>query len=122
MYLVRRVAATGGQFHTGEVVIAPPSDERYQGPLGTNTQGWPIYLHRDIDSNEWRYVVVLPDGRAFYSDANGHIGHVTRENNAVLGATIVGLGGLALGGPVGGIVGALIGAFATETLWRRKVA
>ncbi len=100
------------------MVIDPTSSERYRGPLGSNAQGWPIYLHRDLHSSEWRHVVVLPDGRVFYSDAAGHIGHVAaRENNTVLGATIFGLGGLALGGPVGGIVGAIIGAVASETLF-----
>ncbi len=99
------------------------SAERYRGPFGNSSEGWPIYLHRELNSNEWRYVVVLPDGRVFRSDAAGHIGHVTgRDNNTVLGATLVGLGGIAVGGPLGGIIGAIIGALATEAYSRRRAA
>ncbi len=100
----------------------PNPRESFQGPTGRSREGWPIYRYLDPGSEEWRHIVVLPDGRVFYSDAAGHIGHTGKENNAVLGATLFGLGGLLVGGPIGGIVGAIIGAIGSEALARKKAA
>ena len=93
------------------------------GPrIGQTAEGYPIYSYTDPSSRVVSYVVVLPDGRAFYSDAYGNIGTPGGQLEAeVAGAMVTGtLGGLA-GGPVGAIVGAIAGAFVGKFL-KRKAA
>jgi hypothetical protein len=82
------------------------------GPMiGQTPEGYPIYSYTDPRSNVVSFVVVLPDGRAFYSDAYGNIAAPGGQLEAeVAGAIVTGtLGGLA-GGPVGAMVGAVAGA------------
>jgi hypothetical protein len=85
--------------------------------VGQTAAGQPIYLYTDPRSRFVSYVVVLPDGRAFYSDAYGSIGQPRTEVDAeVAGAILTGtLGGLA-GGPVGAVLGAIAGAIAGKLL------
>lgn len=81
------------------------------GPLiGRTHEGYPIYLFTDPQSKLASYVVVLPDGRAFYSDANGRIVAKPVEANKAIALAVVG-GALGLiFGPGGAVIGALIGA------------
>jgi hypothetical protein len=84
------------------------------GPLvGRSPEGFPIHLYTDPRTKFRSYVVVLPDGRLFYSDEQGHVtappsGRIDTE---VTGAIVTGTLGALAGGPVGGIIGAIAGAF-----------
>jgi uncharacterized membrane protein len=83
-------------------------------------EGYPVYLYTDPHSQMRTYVVVLPDGRAFYSDARGRIVATPAESDKqVAGALVGGLTGLALFGPVGAIVGAFLGAIAGNELSKK---
>jgi len=75
-----------------------------------------------------RYVVVLPDGRAFYSDSHGRIGANATGNDVQAALALVGgalgflLGeGMGAGG-AGAIAGALVGAFAGHELSKKRAA
>lgn len=84
----------------------------YSPQVGTSRQGYPIYLYTDERTNLTHYVVVLPDGRAFYSDAEGRFVTTPAEPDKQIGLALIGgLLGLAFGGG-GAILGALIGATA----------
>ena len=92
----------------------------YIDQVGENSQGYPIYLYHDPRSGSVRYVVVLPDGKAVYSDPAGNITSATgQSSNAATGAMLFGLGGLALAGPLGGIVGAIAGAVVGPKIFRK---
>ena len=83
---------------------------RYNRQVGTSREGHPVYLYTDPTTGTTRFVVVLPDGRAFYSDQYGRISPPGTNDKAVGGAL---LGGLVLGlafGPAGAIIGAIAGA------------
>jgi hypothetical protein len=83
----------------------------YGPQVGTSREGYPIYLYTDPRTNLRNYVVVLPDGRAFYSDAHGKIGAAPAEaNKQVVLAFLGGIVGLAFGAGPGAILGALLGA------------
>jgi hypothetical protein len=70
--------------------------------------------------NLTNYVVVLPDGRAFYSDAHGNIVATPVEANKQVGLAVIGgLIGLAVGSGPGAILGALLGAAAGNILKKR---
>jgi hypothetical protein len=95
----------------------------YGPPIGQSREGYPIYLYTDPQTRTVSYVVVLPDGRAYYSDFSGRIGAVSREGNAeVAGALVLGTSALLLGGPVAGILGAIAGAIAANQLSRKRAA
>jgi len=101
----------------------------YTGPggygpsIGQSREGYPIYLYTDPQTRTVSYVVVLPDGRAYYSDFNGRIGAVSKEGNAeVAGALVLGTSALLLGGPVAGILGAIAGAVAANQFSRKRAA
>ena len=83
------------------------------GPrVGTSRQGYPIYLYTDEQTKLASYVVVLPDGRAFYSDAQGNLSAAPVEPDKQIGLALLGgLIGFAFGGG-GAVLGALIGAVA----------
>ncbi len=84
----------------------------YGSQVGTSRQGHPIYLYTDERTRLTSYVVVLPDGRAFYSDAQGNLSAAPVEPDRQIGLALIGgLIGLAFGGG-GAILGALIGAVA----------
>ncbi len=84
----------------------------YGPQVGHSPQGFPLYLYTDPNSKLTTYVVVLPDGRAFYSDRNGRIvSKPTEANPQVALALVGGIIGLAVGGgPLGAILGGIIGA------------
>jgi hypothetical protein len=89
----------------------------YGPKIGQTPQGYPIYPYTDPDSKVVSYVVVLPDGRAFYSDAYGNIGRPGGEVDAeVAGAIVTGTLGALTGGPVGAVVGAIAGAIVGKLL------
>ena len=96
----------------------------YGPPIGQSREGYPIYLYTDPQTRAVSYVVVLPDGRAYYSDFNGRIGAVPKEGTAeVAGALVFGTSALLLfGGPVAGILGAIAGAIAANQLSRKRAA
>lgn len=85
----------------------------YGPQVGTSHQGHPIYVYTDPRTGIASHVVILPDGRAFYSDAKGTIVSAPAEPNRPVGLAVLGgLVGLAAGGGVGAIIGALFGAIA----------
>jgi hypothetical protein len=45
----------------------------YGPQLANSHEGYPVYLYTDPHSQMTTYAVVLPDGRAFYSDAHRRI-------------------------------------------------
>jgi hypothetical protein len=92
----------------------------YGPQVAISHEGYPVYLYTDPHSQMTTYVVVLPDGRAFYSDAHGRIVATPVESDKqVAGAALAGLAGLALFGPVGGIVGAIVGAIVGNELAKK---
>jgi hypothetical protein len=85
----------------------------YGPQIGTSHEGHPVYLYTDARTGLTSYVVILPDGRAFYSDVKGRIVSTPSEPNKQVGLAILfGVAGLAMGGGAGAIVGALVGAIA----------
>jgi len=91
----------------------------YGRQVGTSREGYPIYLYIDPSTNLTRHVVVLPDGRAFYSDPQGRITTTPNAADKQVGFAIIGgLLGLAFGG-AGAILGALIGAAAGNLLSKK---
>jgi hypothetical protein len=83
----------------------------YGPPVGNTAEGHPIYLYTDPHSKLTAYVVILPDGRAFYSDRYGRITAKPEEANKAVALALVG-GALGLVfGPGGALIGAAIGAF-----------
>jgi hypothetical protein len=92
------------------------SDQVGYGPIvGQSPEGNPIYLYTDPHSRLISYVVVFPDGRTFYSDAQGRIPR-SEVDAEVAGAIVTGTLGALAGGPIGGIVGAIAGAIAGKLL------
>jgi hypothetical protein len=92
----------------------------YGPQVGTSREGYPVYLYTDTRTNLTNYVVVLPDGRAFYSDAHGNIVATPVEANKQVGLAVIGgLIGLAVGSGPGAILGALLGAAAGNILNKR---
>jgi hypothetical protein len=51
----------------------------YSSSVGRSREGYPIYLYTDPHTKRASYVVVLPNGRAFYSDSEGQI--ITTSSN-----------------------------------------
>ena len=86
------------------------------GPIvGQTPEGFPIHLYTDPISRFRTYVVVSPNGQAFYSNERGQIvsssSGSTRVDSEVTGAIVTGTLGALAGGPVGAILGAIAGAF-----------
>jgi hypothetical protein len=95
----------------------------YGPQVGSSREGYPIYLYTDSRTKLTTYVVVLPDGRAFYSDAQGRIvATPAKTDSAVALALVAGAAGLWLGGPVGGIIGAIFGAIMGEEVSKKRGA
>jgi hypothetical protein len=90
----------------------------YSSSVGRSREGYPIYLYTDPHTKRASYVVVLPDGRAFYSDSEGQI--ITTSSNQgnaeAASALVLGAGGWLIGGPIGGILGAIAGAIVGNQL------
>jgi hypothetical protein len=92
------------------------------GPVVSHSrEGYPVYVYKDPRSKAIGYAVILPDGRAYLSDAQGRINAGSNEGAAeVGGALALGTSALLLGaGPVGGVVAALVGAIAANRLRKR---
>lgn len=82
----------------------------YGRQVGSSREGYPVHIYTDPRTGITRFVVVLPDGRAFYSDQYGRISPPGANDKAVGGALVGGLlAGLAFG-PAGAIIGAIAGA------------
>jgi hypothetical protein len=90
----------------------------YGPKVGESREGYPIFLYTDPHTKLVSYVVVLPDGKVFSSDSEGHIltTYGNQANIEAATAIVLGTGGLLLGGPIGGIVGALAGAIVGSQL------
>ncbi len=92
--------------NTGQVGYGPQ--------IGRSPEGFPVYQYTDPQSKLTTFVVVLPDGRAFYSDERGKIVSTpvflpTGVDSQVGLALLGGIIGLALGGgPLGAIVGGIL--------------
>jgi hypothetical protein len=93
----------------------------YGSPIGKSSEGFPVYLYTDPNSNLRTYVVVLPDGRAFYSDRQGKIVSTPQDASPAVEALALlgGILGLALGGPGGAILGGVAGAALGELAKKR---
>lgn len=82
----------------------------YGPQVGVTPEGHPIYLYTDPNSKLSSYVVVLPNGKAFYADSTGKISARPVDANKQIGLALIGgLIGFALGGPGGAIAGAAVG-------------
>jgi hypothetical protein len=90
----------------------------YCPQVGQSREGHPIFLYTDPQTKLVGYVVILPNGRAFSSDAEGHLltTYGNQANVEAVTAIVLGTGGLLLGGAIGGIVGALAGAIVGSQL------
>ncbi len=100
----------------------PTNGQDGYGPrVGQSPEGHPIYLYTDPHSKLLSYVVVLPHGRAFYSDARGKIRGPAQSvvDAQISGAILTGTLGALVGGPVGAMVGAVAGALAAKLLKRQ---
>jgi hypothetical protein len=87
------------------------SDVGYGPQVGISPQGFPVYLYTDPNSKLRTYIVVLPDGRAFYSNSAGKIVDTPVESDRPTAfALLGGLLGFAFGGPGGAIFGSVVGA------------
>jgi hypothetical protein len=92
----------------------------YGPQVAKSREGYPVYLYTNPSSRTTTYVVVLPDGRALYSDAHGRIvANPVESDKQVAGAAVGGIAGLAAFGPVGGIVGAILGAIVGNELSKK---
>jgi hypothetical protein len=93
----------------------------YGPPIGKSPEGFPVYLYTDPASKLRTYVVVLPDGRAFYSDMHGQIvcSPVDASQQAEVLAIAGGLLGFLLGGGPGALLGGAIGAVLGQAVKKR---
>lgn len=70
----------------------------YGPQIGISREGHPVYLYTDPATQLTHYVVVLPDGRAFFSDQQGRILATPADTTPeVAGAILGGLIGLVFG-------------------------
>src|SRR2546430_1475730 len=85
------------------------SQAGYGHQVGTSSEGFPVYLYTDPNSKLRTYVVLLPDGRAFYSDRRGRIvSDIKDASPAVEALALVGgIVGLLIGGAPGAILGGI---------------
>ena len=81
------------------------------GPLVSRSQqGYPVYLYTDPQSKLTYHVVILPDGRAFYSDQQGRIvSNPVEAQKQIALAVLGGTTGFLIGGPAGALIGAIAG-------------
>jgi hypothetical protein len=104
------------------VAYIPKKGSNGYGPqLGLSAEGYPVYAYADPHSTAMSYVVVLPDGTAFYSDAAGRIANPahTEADAEVAGAILAGAVGALAGGPVTAIAAAIAGAIAGKIIKRQ---
>ena len=101
------------------MAIVATSGPGYKDLVGHNSRGHPIYLYQEPRSGMLRYIVVLPNGRAVYSDPAGNIGYPADESaNRMTGAMLGGLGAFALAGPVAALAGAVAGAILGDAIFK----
>jgi hypothetical protein len=82
----------------------------YGQMVGQSPEGYPIYLYTDPQTRLTSYVVLLPDGRAYYSDQHGRIVSKPVQVGQQVALTMVGgAAGFLIGGPPGAVIGALAG-------------
>lgn len=88
------------------------------GPqVGRSREGYPVHRYTDPRTNRETYVVILPDRRVYFSDANGRLVATPIDaSSPIAGALVGGLVGFLGGGPVGALVGALAGAIVVDKL------
>jgi hypothetical protein len=81
-------------------------------PIRKSPEGFPVYLYTDPNSKLRTYVVVLPDGRAFYSDIQGRIVSTPQDASPAVEALAIvgGVIGAFVGGPAGAVLGGIVGA------------
>jgi outer membrane lipoprotein SlyB len=91
--------------------MSSQSSEAVYVPIGKSSEGFPVYLYTDPQSKLRTYVVVLPDGRTFYSDRQGKIVSTPQDASPAVEALAIlgGVIGAALGGPGGALLGGAIG-------------
>ncbi len=94
------------------MIVENKQHNAYGPIIGQSPEGFPVYLYTDPRSNRTSYVVVFPDGRAFYSNQTSRIvGPPSGTADAeVTGAIVTGTLGALAAGPLGGIIGAIAGA------------
>ena len=80
----------------------------YREPDFHSADGNPVYREVDPTTKRTVLVVVMPDGKAYYADAEGRPTRPTHSNPGA-GAILGGLVGL-LWGPWGAVIGAGVGA------------
>ena len=110
--------AEGIDLNTGDIPVQPKRVESIYSPepIGRSPQGYPVYLYQERILAEPRFVVQLPNGKAVFSDQQGHVNPIPDGENVVTAALLAGFGGIVLGGAFGGVAGAAIAAAATH-LW-----
>jgi len=95
----------------------------YGPQVGTSPEGYPVYSYTDPQTLLSSFVMVLPDGRAFYSDAHGRFVIPPPQSNApVAGALVLGTAGFFVGGAPGAIIGALVGAIVGNQASKKRAA
>jgi hypothetical protein len=104
-------------------MIVPQTHYGYGAQVGRSPEGYPIYLYTDPHTRALRYVVVLPNGQAYFSDANGKVGPPASDANVgVATALLGGILGFVFGGGSGAVLGAIAGAVAANELTKRRAA
>jgi hypothetical protein len=64
------------------IVPQMPNGPGYGQQVRRSPEGYPIYLYTEPRTRAVRHVVVLPNGQAYFSDANGRVGAPASEANA----------------------------------------
>jgi hypothetical protein len=104
-------------------MFIPPDRAGYGPQVGHSPEGFPVYLYTDPHTHTLHFVVVLPDGRAFFSDYQGRIGSAPpppESNTGVALALIGGIAGFLLGAGGGAIIGAIAGGVLGSGLSKRR--
>jgi hypothetical protein len=87
-----------------------PDEPLYSpSPIGTSREGYPIYEYWDGGPGGIRYVVQLPNRKAYFCDRAGRINPLSLSERMLTAAVLASAGGVAFGGVVGGLVAAAAG-------------
>jgi hypothetical protein len=89
-------------------------------PIGTSSEGNPVYLYQERILAEPRFVVKLPNGKAVFSDREGRINPISEGDSMMTAMFFTTFAGVLLGGTVGGLAGAGLGVAATKLWWKRR--
>ena len=101
-------------------MIVPVGPSGFSQQIGVNAAGFPIYVYFDRQTNTYHYVVMLPNGRAIYTNERGEPVAATPAKPILPLAVLGGSVGFLAGGPVGVLIGALLGALAGENIGGNK--